>query len=89
MIDEKNVLLATVNDICSQRYGFRVYRHSDQNNFREHRLTFLCQYYSNSRCPFMLCYKKDADQQYFQLLKYRVEHNHAIHNGGSVQVVVK
>ncbi|TNV79446.1 hypothetical protein FGO68_gene6749 [Halteria grandinella] len=82
-ITDKQALVNQVNEISTSK-GFRLYRHSDTGNTREHRLVLLCSQYGICRCPFMLIYWKDftklngAGDVAYQLMKYRSEHNHQL-----------
>ena len=75
---DKAQLIHKVNELSQQQFGFRVYKHSDQSNLREHRITLLCHNYSSTRCPFMITYMKTCKSFYFRFSKYRAEHNHPL-----------
>lgn len=79
-----------LNEIASTK-GFKLYRHSDcaSSNGREYKLILLCSAYSQTRCPFMLIWRKDiapanteqqesSNSSMFTLQKYRPEHNHPL-----------
>ena len=70
-----------INDLakrCAVR-GFRLYRHSTGNIYRESKLLLMCHLYQSIRCPFIMDFRRpELPKGRFVLLKYRIEHNHPI-----------